>query len=354
MHWIYILKCQDDYIYVGETRRLFRRIHEHISGNGGDNTSTWEPESLVAIYKVPHIENFINYNKNVTNALNGNDYDKWLLYNFNKVLYDEECDTDIVKCRFLECENNIIECMMINNKDNWNKFRGGKYVKFNTNDKFPINEYIKELPLCKCGLPCDIKKNDEKNYLYFRCSKKNIYPDLIDRFKNDEDYSFPVENKACNFFKEYKKDIKFRSTINNDTIELYNKLVKKSLWLRYVQNVNQYNSMNCVGNCNKGLIYSKMQDNSIELYLCHDCFINKNNELKDKYEEKFEPFVKNIPKLSERIGSPTWEQKNPCVHCGRISYNPIFHFGYRQVCKICLGNHSNELKEKYGKIISWF
>jgi len=288
MHWIYILKCQDDIMYIGESKRLFRRIKEHITGNGGDNTSYWEPESLIAIYKVPFIENFINYNKNVINALNGNDYDKWLLYNFNNYnsYYDEDNDKEIVTCNFLECENNIVECLMVNNETNWNKFRGGKYVKFSSSNTFPVNQYIKELPLCKCGLPCDVRKNDEKNYLYFRCAKKNIWDNLVDQFENDEDFSFSVENDPCNFYKEYKKDITFRSKIDNNTIELYNKLKIKSKWLIKIENINYYSPMKCVGGCNKGLFYSKLQTKYTELYLCYDCFILKNVELKDKYEEK--------------------------------------------------------------------
>ena len=61
---------------------------------------------------------------------------------------------------------------MINKKENWEKVRGGKYTNFDVNYKYPQNENIKNLPLCNCGLPCDIKKNDEHNYLYFRCAKK--------------------------------------------------------------------------------------------------------------------------------------------------------------------------------------
>ena len=33
MRWVYILRCEDD--YVGETTRLYRRFWEHQSVNGG-------------------------------------------------------------------------------------------------------------------------------------------------------------------------------------------------------------------------------------------------------------------------------------------------------------------------------
>ena len=42
------------------------------------------------------------------------------------------------------------------------------------NYEFPNNDYIKGLPLCNCGLPCDVKKNINKNRLYFRCAKHSI------------------------------------------------------------------------------------------------------------------------------------------------------------------------------------
>ena len=56
---------------------------------------------------------------------------------------------------------------MIHNKDEWNKIRGGKYTRFNVEYKYPDNEYIQELPLCNCRLPCDIKKKEGKNLLKF-------------------------------------------------------------------------------------------------------------------------------------------------------------------------------------------
>ena len=296
MHWIYILQCEDDIIYVGETTRLFRRIKEHIIGNGGVNTSTWKPVSLVALYKVPNIENFINYHKNVINTQGDGDYDKWLLYNFEEYTisdYNQDEDKDIVECSNLECENNIVECMMINNKQNWNKFKGGKYINDNNNYKFPDNEYIKELPLCKCGLPCDIKKSNKNNYLYFRCAKNNIWDGLTDYLEKFNKYGFYVENDACNFFKEYKKDKFIRSNNYNDNI---NKLIENTKWLRKVENTDRYQPMQCKGGCKKGLYYSKIKynDNKLdfvfrndtELYLCYDCFIDKYDKLKNKYSEK--------------------------------------------------------------------
>ena len=83
--------------------------------------------------------------------------------------FNEECEYEHIYN--LEAKNNITERMMIHNGDNWEKIRGGKYTKFNTNrTTCPINDNIKNLPMCYCYLPCDRKHNEDKNYLYFICS----------------------------------------------------------------------------------------------------------------------------------------------------------------------------------------
>ena len=69
MRWIYILKCSDDYYYVGETKRLYRRFWEHHEGNGGINTSTYIPEGIVSIYKVSTLCKFFEYNNIVMNKI---------------------------------------------------------------------------------------------------------------------------------------------------------------------------------------------------------------------------------------------------------------------------------------------
>ena len=91
MHWVYILKCEDDYYYVGETTRLYRRFWEHGEGIGGLNTMLFKPEKIVAIYKVNTLGKFLEYNNNVIDTINNtytiynqNGYNKWLLKKFNE------------------------------------------------------------------------------------------------------------------------------------------------------------------------------------------------------------------------------------------------------------------------------
>ena len=72
MRWVYILKCSDDYYYVGETKRLYRRFWEHQEGNGGINTSSNIPESIVSIYKVSTLCKFFEYDNIVMNKIMNN------------------------------------------------------------------------------------------------------------------------------------------------------------------------------------------------------------------------------------------------------------------------------------------
>ena len=276
MKWVYILKCEDDYYYVGETSRLCRRFWEHSDCCGGLNTSIYRPLYPVAIYKVNILGKFLEYNNNVTDTINNNytiynqnGYDKWLLKRFKEDDYDYDN---------LYAENNITECLMINNKNNWEKIRGGKYTRFDIEYKYPDNEYIKNLPLCKCGLPCDIKKNEDKNYLYFRCAKKNMWDKLREQFDIDEE--------PCNFFMEYSKDKLFRlQEIKrfDDRNKTLKELFKKSYWLKNVPECDNDEPDVCIGGCSKGYCYSKITYSYKERSLCYDCFIDKNDELSKKF-----------------------------------------------------------------------
>jgi hypothetical protein len=268
MRWVYILKCSDDYYYVGETKRLYRRFWEHQEGIGGINTSTYIPEGIVAIYKVSTLGKFFEYNNIVMNKICNIYFNRGdtLLEEFNNTdEYDDEYDN-------LFAENNITECLMLNNKDNWKKIRGGKYTRFGIEYTLPINESIKNLPLCNCGLPCDIKKNNEHNFLYFRCAKKNMWADMKEEFD--------IQDEACNYFMKYTKDIEYKIYYEQQKIRISD-VVNKSYWLKQLVGVQ---SEFCVGGCGKDydenntIRYSRTAIN-----LCFDCFINKNNELSKKY-----------------------------------------------------------------------
>jgi len=274
MRWVYILKCSDDYYYVGETTRLYRRFWEHQAGIGGINTSIHIPEGIVAIYRVSILGKFFRYNNIVMNKICNIYFNRsnTLLEEFNYQYEDDEYDNLFV-------ENNITECLMLNNKDNWKKIRGGKYTRLDIEYTFPINEDIKNLPLCNCGLPCDIKKNDEHNYLYFRCAKKNMWSVMKEEFD--------IQDEPCKYFMKYTKDIEYKIYYEQKKKKIRD-LVNKSYWLK--QLVGGFYEF-CVGGCgkqydeNNTIRYSRKAIN-----LCFDCFTNKNDELSKKYN------IKNILK----------------------------------------------------------
>jgi len=64
---------------------------------------------------------------------------------------------------------------------------------------------------------------------------------------------------------------------------------------------------------------------------------------------KTEAWAEKIPRLNKKYGEERmWKQDYPCIKCGRYSYNPEFIKGYRQICKICIAEHENDLKKTYG------
>lgn len=269
MHWIYILKCDDDIYYVGETQRLYRRFWEHNNGCGGINTSIYTPENIVAIYKLSILDKFFEYNNRVINNTCNIYWGHKLLENFNDIEdgYNGEYDP-------LFIENNITECLMMNNKDDWKKIRGGKYTRFDIEYPFPKNEYIKELPLCNCGLPCDIKKNEDNNYLYFRCAKKNMWDEMKETFE--------IEDEACNYFMKYTNDIEYKKKWNKKK-KIIKELVDKSFWLNQIVG-NHY--ISCVGGCGKEYDENNtLRYSGNAINLCFDCFINKYDELSKKYDK---------------------------------------------------------------------
>jgi hypothetical protein len=272
MHWVYILKCQNDHYYIGETTRLYRRFWEHNSGKGGVNTYTYTPETVVAIYKVNMLGMFFEYDYLIDGAIEGGcDYKPYKLKKFDDKLDDYDYNGRDV-------ENNITECLMIHNKETWNKIRGGKYTHFNVTYKFPINDNIQNLPICKCGLPCDVKKNQEKNYLFFRCAKKNMWEEFKEQFDIDEE--------PCNFYMEYSRDKPFKLEETKkfeDRKRILKELFKKSFWLKNIPECDNTEPDVCIGCCNKGYDYTKVTYSYKERNLCFDCFIDKNDELSKKY-----------------------------------------------------------------------
>ena len=272
MRWVYILECENNYFYVGETKRLFRRFWEHDGGKGGLNTTLHPPKNIVAIYKLSKMGKFFNYNYKVKNDEHDDTYN--IYFNRGGIVKDfnlnDEDDTEFIYDN-LWVENCILEKMMINNKDNWLNFRGGKYVKPDNNYSFPINNFVTELPMCFCNLPCDVNKNEDEDFLYFRCAKKNMW--------NDFKRTFNINDEPCSFFKKYNDDFYVKKYEKLKCIVF--DLTKKSPWL---ENLVGCHFEYCIGGCGKNYDESyTLQYYEKPINLCFDCFITKNDELTLKY-----------------------------------------------------------------------
>jgi predicted GIY-YIG superfamily endonuclease len=56
MPWVYILRCGDNTFYVGHTRDLGTRLHDHRCGDGAHHTAVRLPIDLVYTESFPTID----------------------------------------------------------------------------------------------------------------------------------------------------------------------------------------------------------------------------------------------------------------------------------------------------------
>lgn len=84
-----------------------------------------------------------------------------------------------------------------------------------------------------------------------------------------------------------------------------------------------------------------------EVYVLY-CVRTTSNRFCPNCRVKTEVWAEKIPRLRKRYGQERmWKQDDPCIKCGRYSYNPEFIRGYRQICKICIAEHEDDLKKTY-------
>ena len=211
VHWVYFIECEDDYIYVGETTRLFTRFNEHLRSRGGSNTIKHKPVKLIGLYKVNENHSFMKYN----NTIKMGEYNRF-------ILEDWENDGDN-----LLIENHITERFLYERRENdyygggleWYKVRGGKYTREtldeivakykwasekegrfcmyrNPVESIPIDTIV-DRPLCKCHCPSEVKLSKDKTKIYFVCALKNVW----DNFCSDLQRDTP-----CDFWQLYTDD----------------------------------------------------------------------------------------------------------------------------------------------------
>lgn len=199
VHWVYVLECEDNFIYVGETEHLYKRFEQHLRGRGAKNTSMHSPRKLIGLYKVNENYSFYEYR----NSIRKGDYNKFILDNWGL----QEGDNLLI-------ENHITERLFYERRNNseygsgneWYRVRGGKYTRSDMDFHLefakewsirpnriigsykattPIDrmstEEIVDRPLCKCGMPAEVKLSADKTKIYFICALKNVWSDFYDR-----------------------------------------------------------------------------------------------------------------------------------------------------------------------------
>lgn len=277
VHWIYVFECEDNYIYVGETTRLFTRFQEHITHHGGKNTQSHTPQKLIGLYKVKDNDSFMEYR----NAVRKGEYNKYILDRWKNPEPESGVDNLLI-------ENHITERFFYERQENeWYKVRGGKYTKsdlddivnnykwasekegptcFARNPTFYLNkEDIVDRPLCKCLYPSEVKLSKE-NKVYFVCARKNIWDGFSSKIPFDQ---------PCNFLQMYTEDDQVKHnmpTILSRSSELWVQNIPLSMYKMKPEPCLSCNKEGYLAIINNG--YRRC---------CQSCLYTKYNELKAKY-----------------------------------------------------------------------
>lgn len=258
VHWIYVLECEDDRVYIGETTRLYTRFGEHVTGEGGVNTRVFRPHTLIALYRMNSTYSFMKYRAMIKRG----EYNKFMLGH-----WEEDGDN-------LAVENHITERYMHEwNKNGlpWHHVRGGKYTRHTRTavTVYPIAPIdinrIVDRPLCKCGYPSEVKLS-EKGNIYFVCCRSNVW----DRFTCD----LEIPDK-CNFWEMYEEDkeIKKQFAIVEER--------SKEPWIRNIpESRYKINPESCL-TCGKTEYMAVW--NSGCRRLCQTCLLTNYETIKEKY-----------------------------------------------------------------------
>ena len=280
VHWVYVVECEDDYLYIGETTRLFRRFREHLNGRGGSNTIKHKPYKLIGLYKVNDNDSFIQYRDTIKSG----EYSKDIIDNWGN------CGDNLL------IENHITQRFLYERRDNdsygggleWYKVRGGKYTResldsivsgykwaseqegrtfstVNPIDSIPKDTII-DRPLCKCHSPSEVKISKDKSKIYFVCALKNVW----DGFCSDLEIDDP-----CDFWQLYIEDRKVK-----EDYEVIKARTSESWILNVPFTKSQVFPDPCVS-CNKSEYFALFKNGRRSL--CKKCLLTKYDILKEKY-----------------------------------------------------------------------
>ena len=261
VHWIYVLECDDDYIYIGETTRLFRRFREHIYHNGSVNTTRHTPQRLIGLYKVGDNYSFYKYRNEIRNG----EYNRFTVNEWGE---DEDSGNLLIENHFTELY------MYLRNQDNegeWDTVRGGKYTKqmYSNPTNIMNPEDILDRPMCHCELPCEVKLSKDGTKIYFVCALKNVWEDM----EIDLDV-----NEPCDYFKVYTDDayiVKQYEFIQEKLRDSWVKNLPRTLYAKSPEPCILCKKQNYI----PIWCYGKTRN------VCQPCFSNKFDELQNKYKK---------------------------------------------------------------------
>ena len=283
-HWIYILECEDKYIYVGETSRLYRRFNEHLKSRGGSNTIKHKPKKLLGLYKANENTSFMDYRT----AIKSGEYNKFILDDWK----NDGCKPNLI-------EDHITERLFYERRNNneygtgneWYRVRGGKYTRETLDSivagykyasekegriyyagnpvlSIPVDSIV-DRPLCKCNSPSEVKLSNDKSKIYFVCSLKNVWGDFFEGLQI---------GRPCDFWQLYTEDVSVKNQY--DLV----KIRSRESWILNIP-ISMYKIRPdpCVS-CNKIGYLTIFNGNSRRL--CQSCIIHKYSLLKEKYDHK--------------------------------------------------------------------
>ena len=261
-HWVYIIECDYDFLYVGITPTLPRNLSLHVSH--------LNPRSIVALYHIGNNQNVMDYcfshkNQTVNYTIYTTIQDK-----HTHITQHWNSDDLPLSKDFL---NFITEkCMMIKGDRWWKVFGGVALLQLHSKERL---HQLNCRPTCYCNLPCEVAKTRD-NELYYACPKKNIQPDYFTAFP------FPT-SPQCNFYQPCQME----------------------------HSISQ-------------------QLTSFKDYLAS-------------------PSILEIPPLKRKSDfKDDFLQSQPCIHCKRWTYTPIYaRNAYRACCVMCFDHpeskHQSEL-----------
>ena len=277
VQWVYVLECEDDYIYVGETTRLFSRFSEHLKSRGGSNTIKHKPKKLIGLYTVNENHSFMRYR----NAVQSGEYNRFLIDD-----WDNNGDNLLI-------ENHITERYFYERRknDSWYKVRGGKYTRQTMDDtvdmykwaegrtcnaknpieRIPVNSIV-DRPLCKCQCPSEVKLSKDKTKIFFVCALKNVWKDF---------FSDLIIDKPCDFWKLYTEDKKVK-----EQYEVVKTRSREHWVLNIPLSMYKIHPEPCIS-CKK-TDYLAIFNNGTRR-LCQPCITTKYDDLKGTYSNLLRP-----------------------------------------------------------------